>query len=113
MTLLTDQSLFARCAESALCWNQCLQPRPLQRVEKFVKRIFLGVKSMLDNWHNFFFVSYDSGGFVTIDKPPLGFWLQVAGAKLIGFTHLNVFLPQYDCAQAQSCLHREKVFIHA
>ena len=32
-----------------------------------------GVRSMLDNWHNFFFVSYDPGGFVTLDKPPLGF----------------------------------------
>ena len=28
-----------------------------------------GIRSMLDNWHNFFFVSYDPGGFVTIDKP--------------------------------------------
>ncbi|MBO0780224.1 MAG: glycosyltransferase family 39 protein, partial [Ktedonobacteraceae bacterium] len=32
-----------------------------------------GVRSMLDNWHNFFFVSFDPGGFVTLDKPPLGF----------------------------------------
>ena len=53
-----------------------------------------GVRSMLDNWHNFFFVSYDPGGFVTIDKPPLGFWLQVASAKLLGFTPFSVFLPQ-------------------
>src|ERR1700751_2455136 len=35
-----------------------------------------GVKSMGDNWQNFFFASFDPGGFVTIDKPPLGFWLQ-------------------------------------
>src|SRR5947199_6165842 len=53
-----------------------------------------GIKSMLDNWHNFFFVSYDPGGFVTIDKPPLGFWLQVASAKILGFTPFSVFLPQ-------------------
>jgi 4-amino-4-deoxy-L-arabinose transferase-like glycosyltransferase len=53
-----------------------------------------GIRSMLDNWHNFFFVSYDPGGFVTIDKPPLGFWLQVASAKLLGFTPFSVFLPQ-------------------
>jgi 4-amino-4-deoxy-L-arabinose transferase-like glycosyltransferase len=33
------------------------------------------IRSMLDNWHNFFFVSFDPGGFVSIDKPPLGFWL--------------------------------------
>src|SRR5437667_1084783 len=53
-----------------------------------------GIRSMLDNWHNFFFVSYDPGGFVTIDKPPLGFWLQVVSAKLLGFTPFSVFLPQ-------------------
>src|SRR5437667_722878 len=53
-----------------------------------------GIKSMLDNWHNFFFVSYDPGGFVTIDKPPLGFWLQVGSARLFGFTPFSVFLPQ-------------------
>jgi hypothetical protein len=26
------------------------------------------IRSMLDNWHNFFFVSFDPGGFVSIDK---------------------------------------------
>jgi hypothetical protein len=28
---------------------------------------------MLDSWYNCFFVSYDAG-FVSVDKPPLGFW---------------------------------------
>src|SRR5258706_2959655 len=53
-----------------------------------------GVRSMLDSWHNFFFVSYDPGGFVTVDNPPLGLWLEVASAKLFGFTPFSVFLPQ-------------------
>src|SRR5438128_6537844 len=53
-----------------------------------------GVRSMLDNWHNFFFVAYDPGGFVSIDKPPLGFWLQVASARLFGFTPFSILLPQ-------------------
>ena len=53
-----------------------------------------GVRSMLDNLHNFFFVSFDPGGFVTLDKPPLGFWLQVLSAKIFGFTPFSVFLPQ-------------------
>src|SRR6266568_5012314 len=52
------------------------------------------VRSMMDSWHNFFFASYDPGGFVTIDKPPLGFWLQVASAKLFGFTAFSILLPQ-------------------
>jgi 4-amino-4-deoxy-L-arabinose transferase-like glycosyltransferase len=52
------------------------------------------IRSMLDSWHNFFFVSFDPGGFVGIDKPPLGFWLQAASAKIFGFTPFSVFLPQ-------------------
>ena len=48
------------------------------------------VRSMLQSWHNFFFVSFDPGGFVTVDKPPLGFWIQTASAKLFGF-HGGVF----------------------
>ena len=52
------------------------------------------IRSMLDNWHNFFFVAFDPGGFVSIDKPPLGFWLQAASAKIFGFTPFSIFLPQ-------------------
>jgi 4-amino-4-deoxy-L-arabinose transferase-like glycosyltransferase len=29
------------------------------------------VKSMLRSWHNFFFVSADPNGLITVDKPPL------------------------------------------
>ena len=52
------------------------------------------VKSMLTSWHNFFFASYDPGGFVTVDKPPLGFWIQAASAKLFGFQGWSLLLPQ-------------------
>jgi len=52
------------------------------------------VRSMMDNWHNFFFAAYDPGGFTSLDKPPVGFWLQVASAKLFGFTPFSVLLPQ-------------------
>ena len=34
------------------------------------------------------------GGFVTIDKPPLGFWFQVASAKLFGFNGVSLLLPE-------------------
>jgi 4-amino-4-deoxy-L-arabinose transferase-like glycosyltransferase len=53
-----------------------------------------GVKSMLESWHNFFFLAYDPSGFVTIDKPPLGFWLQAISAKLLGFHGWTLILPQ-------------------
>jgi 4-amino-4-deoxy-L-arabinose transferase-like glycosyltransferase len=53
-----------------------------------------GVKSMMMNWHNFFFVSFDPGGFITIDKPPLGFWIQTLSAMLFGFKGWSLILPQ-------------------
>lgn len=52
------------------------------------------IRSILDNLHNFFYVAFDPGGFVSIDKPPLGFWLQAASAKIFGFTPFSIFLPQ-------------------
>jgi 4-amino-4-deoxy-L-arabinose transferase-like glycosyltransferase len=51
------------------------------------------VKNMLVSWHNFFFASYDAG-FVSVDKPPLGFWIQAASAKLFGFDGWSLLLPQ-------------------
>ncbi|MDB5055602.1 MAG: glycosyl transferase family 39 [Bacilli bacterium] len=53
-----------------------------------------GIKSMLENWHNFFYLAYDPGGFVSIDKPPLGFWLQALSAKIFGFHGWALILPQ-------------------
>jgi len=52
------------------------------------------VKSMLTSWHNFFFVSLDPGGFVSVDKPPVAFWIQAASAKLFGFSGISLLLPQ-------------------
>lgn len=53
-----------------------------------------GVKSMLTSWHNFFFVSYDAGGFVSLDKPPLGLWIEAASAKIFGFSGFSLLLPE-------------------
>src|SRR5947209_12884961 len=52
------------------------------------------VKSMSESWHNFFFSSFDPGGFVTIDKPPVGFWFQVASVKLFGFNGVSLLIPE-------------------
>ena len=53
-----------------------------------------GVRSMLDSWHNFLFNAFDPAGFVSIDKPPVAIWLQVASAKLFGFSALSILLAQ-------------------
>src|SRR4051812_18833272 len=57
------------------------------------------VFSMIQNWHAFFFASFDSAGYVTVDKPPLGFWIQAASAKLlslfgVSYSGLSVLLPE-------------------
>jgi 4-amino-4-deoxy-L-arabinose transferase-like glycosyltransferase len=49
---------------------------------------------MLESWHNFFFVSFDPAGFVSVDKPPLGFWIQTASAKLLGYSGSSILLPE-------------------
>jgi 4-amino-4-deoxy-L-arabinose transferase-like glycosyltransferase len=53
-----------------------------------------GVKSMLRSLHNFVFASFDPGGLVTVDKPPVALWAQVASAKLFGFSPLSLLLPE-------------------
>lgn len=53
-----------------------------------------GVKSMMINFKNFFFVSFDPSGFVSIDKPPLGFWIQTISAKIFGFSGWSILFPE-------------------
>lgn len=53
-----------------------------------------GVLSMTNNWSNFLYNSFDPAGFVSVDKPPIALWIQVASVKLFGFHGLSVLLPQ-------------------
>ncbi len=52
------------------------------------------VKSMLTSWKNFFFVAFEPGGSVTVDKPPLGLWIQAGSAYLFGVNGFALALPQ-------------------
>ncbi len=53
-----------------------------------------GVRSMLESLHCFLYNAFDPAGFVSLDKPPLALWLQVASAKVLGFSAFSVLLPQ-------------------
>lgn len=53
-----------------------------------------GVRSMAQSWHNFLYHAFDPAGFVSVDKPPLALWIQVASVKLFGFHGLAVLVPQ-------------------
>jgi 4-amino-4-deoxy-L-arabinose transferase-like glycosyltransferase len=52
------------------------------------------VRSMTLSWHNFFFGAFEPGGAVSIDKPPVDLWLQVASVKLFGFSSTTLKLPE-------------------
>jgi 4-amino-4-deoxy-L-arabinose transferase-like glycosyltransferase len=58
------------------------------------------VRSMGQSWHNFFFGAFEPSGSVSVDKPPLDLWLQVASTKLFGFNPAALILPQALAATA-------------
>jgi 4-amino-4-deoxy-L-arabinose transferase-like glycosyltransferase len=49
---------------------------------------------MVDSWHNFFYLRFDPGGSLMIDKPPLGLWLETLSVKVVGFHYWALALPQ-------------------
>ncbi|MCQ4088696.1 glycosyltransferase family 39 protein [Saccharibacillus sp. JS10] len=51
------------------------------------------VTSMTQSFHNFFYNSFDPGGFITIDKPPVAFWLQTISVKIFGLHSWSLALP--------------------
>jgi 4-amino-4-deoxy-L-arabinose transferase-like glycosyltransferase len=52
------------------------------------------VRSMGLSWHNFFFGAFEPGGSVSIDKPPVDLWLQVASVKVLGFSSTTLKVPE-------------------
>jgi 4-amino-4-deoxy-L-arabinose transferase-like glycosyltransferase len=52
------------------------------------------VRSMTLSWHNFFFGAVEPSGAVSIDKPPVDLWLQVASVELFGWSSTALKLPQ-------------------
>jgi 4-amino-4-deoxy-L-arabinose transferase-like glycosyltransferase len=53
-----------------------------------------GVRSMSQSWHNFLYNAFDPAGFISVDKPPVALWIQVASVKLFGFHARSVLIPQ-------------------
>lgn len=51
------------------------------------------VTSMLQSFHNFFYASFDPAGYVTVDKPPVAFWIQTLFASVLGVHGWSVTLP--------------------
>lgn len=51
------------------------------------------VSGMLKNASAFFYGSFDSGLYVTVDKPALGLWLQAISARIFGVNSFGLLLP--------------------
>lgn len=52
------------------------------------------VHTMSQSWHAFVFGALDPSGGVSVDKPPVDLWFQVAAVKLLGFNGTALKLPQ-------------------
>ncbi len=52
------------------------------------------VRSMLQSGHNLFYAAFDPAGFLAVDKPPVGLWVQAAFAAVLGFHGWSLILPQ-------------------
>ena len=52
------------------------------------------VRSMLQGAWLFFYNSFDPAGFISLDKPPLAFWIQTIFAAVLGYSGWSIHLPQ-------------------
>ncbi len=52
------------------------------------------VRSMASSWHDFLFASLDRSGLMTVDKPPLAFWIQALSVRVFGWHSLSILVPQ-------------------
>jgi len=53
-----------------------------------------GVRSALQGFALAFYNSFDPAGFISLDKPPVAFWIQALFAWLLGFSGWAIHLPQ-------------------
>lgn len=66
-----------------------------------------GVRSMLQGGWLFFYNAFDPAGFISLDKPPVAFWIQTGFASVLGFSGWTILLPQALAgAGSVAILHR-------
>ena len=53
-----------------------------------------GVRSMLQGGRLFFYNAFDPAGVLSLDKPPVAFWIQAIFASVLGFSGWSIHLPQ-------------------
>ena len=60
------------------------------------------VRSMTVSWHNLFFVSFDPGGYISVDKPPVALWVTALSVRGFGYSPWTLLLP--DALAASACV---------
>src|SRR5262245_49847023 len=49
---------------------------------------------MMQGARLFFYNAFDPAGFISLDKPPVAFWIQTVFAWLLGYSGWTIHLPQ-------------------
>ena len=49
---------------------------------------------MSTSWHAFLYGSFDQGGVMTVDKPPLALWVQALSVRVFGYSSWSMLVPQ-------------------
>jgi 4-amino-4-deoxy-L-arabinose transferase-like glycosyltransferase len=52
------------------------------------------VQASTKSWKAFFFGSFDSSNFITVDKPPASLWVMGISARLFGVNSWSILVPQ-------------------
>ena len=52
------------------------------------------VQAGTKSWKAFFFGSFDSSNFITVDKPPASLWVMEISARLFGLSSWSILVPQ-------------------
>ena len=52
------------------------------------------VQAGTKSWKAFFFGSFDSSNFITVDKPPASLWVMELSGRIFGFSSWSMLVPQ-------------------
>ncbi|HEY2665472.1 MAG TPA: glycosyltransferase family 39 protein [Actinomycetota bacterium] len=52
------------------------------------------VQAGTKSWRAFFFGSFDSSSFITVDKPPASLWVMALSGRIFGFNAWSMLVPQ-------------------
>jgi 4-amino-4-deoxy-L-arabinose transferase-like glycosyltransferase len=91
---ITPKRLEAACLGTVLMLAAVLRLWQLEANGFGTEYYAAGVRSALQGGALLFYNSFDPAGFISLDKPPVAFWIQAAFAGLLGFSGWSIHLPQ-------------------